>query len=53
MATIARLPGMEITERIGSAGPQLTTAERLRDSAAARLEQVDAAWNAAGSLTDG
>lgn len=28
-------------------------AERLVDSAAARLERVDAAWNAAGSLTDG
>jgi DNA-binding MurR/RpiR family transcriptional regulator len=28
-------------------------AERLRDSASARLERVDAAWNAGGSLTDG
>jgi DNA-binding MurR/RpiR family transcriptional regulator len=30
-----------------------SVAERLRESATARLEQVDAAWNAAGSLSDG
>ncbi len=30
-----------------------SVAERIRDSAESRLARVDAAWAAAGSLTDG